>query len=210
MQEINFKKSALVVAMMLATGYIGSAAAHYAPGAPLTATTPTTSLGGLNAYDVYHTTCWTATAAEKAAGGTDITTTNPTAHLRVGVAGISSEAAAFTITGSANRGAYPGTSVQASCTDKNNANSLLLANDAAYCNTSSTSNANGSVIVTPVGGTGNGAYDIVVSHPVAGTAAQSVAGQYNAMFHCEDAGNLHSKTTIDGVVGNDYIQTINY
>jgi hypothetical protein len=142
--------------------------------------------------------------------GVDIVNTNAAHHLRVGVAGISSEAARFTITGSANRGAYPGTSVQASCTDLNNGNSLLLVSDGAYCNPSSTSNVNGSVAVTPAAGQGNGAYDIVVSHPIAGTAAQSVAGQYNAVLHCEDSTNLHTKTTVDGVVGHDYIQVINY
>jgi hypothetical protein len=94
-----------------------------------------------------------------------------------------------------------------SCTDKNNANSLLLANDNAYCNTSSSSNTKGTVILPA----GNGAYDVVVSHPPVGaTAAQSVAGQYNALLHCEDAAGNHTKTTIDGVIGNDYIQVINY
>ena len=81
-KKFNLKKSALAVAMVMATGYMGNAAAHWIPGQPVTATTPTTPLGGDNAYDVYHTSCFTATAAELVnPGPPDIASTNPTHHL---------------------------------------------------------------------------------------------------------------------------------
>jgi hypothetical protein len=201
----NFKKSALAVAIVLASGYMGSAAAHWIPAAPATATTPTTPLGANNAYDVYHTSCFTATAAELLIPGPpDVASILPSHHLRVGVAGVAGTGL-FKITAAANRGVYPGTQTQASCTDFNNANSLLLTLDKAYCNA-----AGGSLNGTVTLAAGNGAYDVVVSHPVGATTAQSAAGGYNAILHCEDAGNLHTKTTADGIIGDDYIQLINY
>jgi hypothetical protein len=225
MKRVNFKKNVLAVAVVMASGYMGSAGAHWIPGEPLnplTPTLPSTPLGADNAYDVYHSTCFTDNGGP---GGTPVDPESmsnaPAARMRAQVAGAGfGTAGIFKVTVGANRTAGPGGNLQASCTDLNN-NGLFPGSPVAaslpYCNNTLAANPNqnieNSAIVTPPAGLGNGEYDIVVSHPLgAGTVAgQNSAGNYNVRFHCETALGVHTGTSADSVpLGAEYLQIINY
>jgi hypothetical protein len=210
MRRVNFKKNVLAVAVAMAAGYMGSAGAHWAPGQPVTATTPTTPLGADNAFDVYHTSCYTGTATDVNPPEVDVA--GPANRLRANVAGVGGTGI-FKVTVGADR--TPATAeagaLQASCTDFNNGNSLLLAGaTSAYCNPTNVSNTENSAIVAQ----GNGDYDIVVAHPlgVGTVGGQNAAGVYNLKFHCETSTGAHTATGVGAIFtpGQDYVHIINY
>lgn len=88
MRRVNFKKNVLAVAVVMATGYMGSAAAHEIPSAGVSE-----PLGsGLNAYDVYHTTCYSDTLSVDA----ESNSTGAATGLRAGVSMISRTGAGYT------------------------------------------------------------------------------------------------------------------
>lgn len=222
-KRLTFKRSALAVAVVMATGYVGSATAHYIPGLPTTTTAPVTQLGGTNAYDVYHSKCFTDNGGVGGIPQQSDSDTNVAAlRMRAGVAGVGTNAEGlYRVTLGANRTSGVGGWVQNSCTDWNNTNNLIVGGVTTtnLCNSSATNNTDGSITLAPTGGTaGNGDYDIVVSHPLGGTLAQSAASPagkgYNVTFHCEAgivAAPLHTGTSSNGLWnGPDYVQQINY
>lgn len=208
MIQTNLKKSVVAVAMALASGYMASAGAHNIPGA-LPAVTP---IGSMNAYDVYHTTCFSDPLLQKEGtvngGAAD--------HLRMAVAGVGAAAAVNLVKITGNKsGPFPFVPIlanQRQCVDNQySASAAAIVDPNSYC--SSTAGVGRSVNVPG----GNGEYDMVVSHlrtagdETVGTAANSSAGTYNVKFHCENAANVHTGTGVGGPTGAlDYVQIINY
>jgi hypothetical protein len=192
---------------------MGSAVAHNVPnGLVYPAATP---LGSTNAYDVYHTTCFTDTNFVEA----DTVNNGPANRLRAQVAGVTSSTAganeAFvkvTVGYNDMTGLSAPAQTQASCTDLING----AASATPYCNPTGVPGTQNSAILAK----GNGDYDIAVSHPLNGATGGASTGTntYNVQFHCETAGSVHTGTgvkltTVGGAVtavGFPYFQLVNY
>jgi hypothetical protein len=193
MRRVNFKKNVLAVAVVMATGYMGSVAAH---NIPLGGVYPaSTTLASETAYDVYHTKCYT----DSAMAGEGTLSPLPAARMRAQIAGISTAGTGL-VKVTVGKSSAPGIGSQSSCTDNINGSTSAT----PYCNPTSPATTQNSAIVTQ----GNGDYDIVVNHP---TTATSGARTYNVLFHCETSTGLHTGTSADGTpTGTDFLQIINY
>jgi hypothetical protein len=199
-----FKKSALVVAMVMATGYVGSAAAHDIPSGAQAAPWPTVSLAtATDAYDVYHTTCYTATALAIP----DIELLTAASRIQVGVSRTSGTSTLKATVGHIATGAgavATNWTGQASCTDSTTSANPLF--PGTYCNGAPVT------LIAPATKTGNGDYNVVVSKSGSGIST------YAANLHCQALDALGTvKHTGTGALFSapatptaDYIQVINY
>ncbi|NOU23554.1 MAG: hypothetical protein HOO93_17540 [Methyloglobulus sp.] len=168
MQQIKFKKSALVAAMVLSTGYMGNVTAHELPSAGVS-----TTVGTANAnYDVYRTTCYSD------ANAVDPESVSLGAALRLRAA-VSKTAGTGSVKVTLGANRAPNTRTQASCTDSTLGGYVYPAD---YCgNTQTTLPA------------GNGEYTMVVNSGSTVTGVKS----YNVVFHCENgtlAAPVHTGT----------------
>ncbi|MEQ1560607.1 MAG: hypothetical protein ABL933_16930 [Methyloglobulus sp.] len=168
MKRVNLTKTALTVAMAMASGYMGSAAAHELP----TATTSAT-VGTLNAnYDVYRTTCYSD------ANAVDPESASLGAALRLRAA-VSKTAGTGSVKVTLGANRAPNTRTQASCSDSTLGGYVYPAD---YCGNTQTTLA-----------AGNGEYTMVVNSGSTTTGVKS----YNVVFHCENgtlAAPVHTGT----------------